>query len=41
LFQVSIALGAVAALTRNRLVWYGSVVVGLAGAVALVAKMVG
>jgi len=29
LFQVSIALGAVAALTRNRLVWYGSLGVGL------------
>lgn len=31
LFQVSIALGAVAALTRNRLVWVGSLVVGAAG----------
>jgi hypothetical protein len=31
LFQVSIALGAVAALTRNRLVWLGSMLVGLAG----------
>jgi type II secretory pathway pseudopilin PulG len=31
LFQVSIALGAVAALTRNRLVWFGSMVVGLCG----------
>ena len=41
LFQVSIALAAVAALTRNRLVWYGSLVVGLAGAAALVAKMAG
>jgi len=30
-FQVSIALGAVAALTRNRLVWLGSMLVGLAG----------
>ena len=39
LFQVSIALSAVAALTRNRLVWYGSFAVGLAGAVVLVAKM--
>ena len=38
LFQVSIALGAVAALTRNRLVWYGSLAVGLAGAVVLVAR---
>jgi uncharacterized protein DUF4337 len=40
LFQVSIALGAVAALTRNRIVWYGSLAVGLAGVVALLAKMV-
>ncbi len=31
LFQVSIALGAVAALTASRLVWVGSGVVGLAG----------
>ncbi len=31
LFPVSIALGAVAALTRARLVWLGSVVVGLSG----------
>jgi len=31
LFQVSIALGAVAALTRNRLVWFGSMAVGLTG----------
>jgi uncharacterized protein DUF4337 len=31
LFQVSIALGAVAALTRNRLVWYASLVLGLGG----------
>ncbi len=33
LFQVSIALGAVAALTRNRLVWFGSMGVGLVGIV--------
>jgi hypothetical protein len=33
LFQVSIALGAVAALTRYRLVWYGSLLAGLAGIV--------
>lgn len=33
LFQVAIALGAVAALTRIRLVWFGSIVLGLAGAV--------
>ena len=31
LFQVSIALGAVAALTRARLVWFGSMGVGLIG----------
>jgi len=31
LFQVSIALGAVAALTRFRLVWYGSLLTGAAG----------
>jgi len=31
LFQVSIALGAVAALTRTRLVWFGSCLVGIAG----------
>jgi hypothetical protein len=32
LLQVAIALGAVAALTRMRLVWYGSILVGLVGA---------
>lgn len=31
LFQVSIALGALAALTRNHAVWWGSIVVGLSG----------
>jgi non-ribosomal peptide synthetase component F len=31
LFQVSIALGAMAALTRNRTVWWGSMLLGLAG----------
>jgi len=31
LFQVAIALGAVAALTRNKPVWWGSLLVGLAG----------
>jgi hypothetical protein len=31
LFQISIALGAVAALTRNRLVWLASIGVGLVG----------
>src|SRR5262249_46657978 len=39
LFQVSIALGAVAALTRNRIVWYGSLAVGLTGTVVLVARL--
>jgi hypothetical protein len=34
-FQVSIALGAVAALTRQRPVWVGSIVVGLVGLVFL------
>ena len=33
LFQVSIALGAIAALTRSRFVWLGSMAVGLAGSV--------
>lgn len=33
LLQVAIALGAVAALTRKRLVWVGSVLLGLAGGV--------
>jgi len=35
LFQVSIALGAVAALTRQRSVWIGSILVGLGGLVFL------
>jgi hypothetical protein len=35
LFQVAIALGAVAALTRSRLVWAGSIVVGMGGAALL------
>ena len=35
IFQVAIALGAVAALTRNRLIWLGSLVLGVAGAVIL------
>lgn len=33
LFQVSIALGAVAALTRNRPVWWGSLLLGIAASV--------
>jgi len=31
LFQVAIALGAVAALSRNRWIWFSSLVLGLAG----------
>jgi hypothetical protein len=34
-FQISIALGAVAALTRKRWVWVGSILVGLGGIVQL------
>jgi Domain of unknown function (DUF4337) len=41
LFQVSIALGAVAALTRNKAVWLGSLAVGLGGLVALGVGLVG
>jgi hypothetical protein len=33
LFQVAIALGAIAALTRVRLVWFGSILLGVAGLV--------
>jgi hypothetical protein len=36
LFQVAIALGAVAALTRTRVVWYGSMLVGGCGAVLFI-----
>ncbi len=36
LFQVAIALGAVAALTRVRIVWLGSMLVGLSGVALLV-----
>lgn len=32
IFQVAIALGAVAALTRNRLIWLGSLLLGVIGA---------
>ncbi|PNS08117.1 DUF4337 domain-containing protein [Solilutibacter silvestris] len=35
LLQVGIALGAVAALTRKKQVWWGSLLLGLAGAVAM------
>ena len=41
LFQVSIALGAVAALTRNRLVWFGSMGVGLVGIVLFAKTLLG
>jgi hypothetical protein len=40
LFQVSIALGAVAALTRTRMVWLASLVLGLAGATVFVWRLV-
>ena len=36
LFQVSIALGAVAALTRSRAVWFGSLLLGAAASVVFV-----
>jgi hypothetical protein len=39
LFQVAIALGAVAALTRNRLVWIGSLFLGLGGLTVAVLSM--
>ena len=39
LFQVSIALGAVAALTRNRMAWAGSMLLGLAGAALFAWKL--
>ena len=41
IFQVSIALGAVAALTRHRLIWLGSLVLGLAGAAFFVVTLMG
>ncbi len=40
LFQVSIALGAVAALTRSQAVWYGSLATGVAGIVFFVMPFV-
>jgi len=39
LFQVAIALGAVAALTRMRLVWYGSLLLGIVGLAMFLAPM--
>jgi hypothetical protein len=41
LFQVCIALGAVAALTRNKLVWIGSLVVGAGGIVLAAYALLG
>lgn len=41
LFQVAIALGAVAALTRLRLVWLASVLVGAGGLFSLVQALIG
>jgi hypothetical protein len=40
LLQISIALGAIAALTVSRLVWYGSVGLGAVGTILLVIPMV-
>ncbi|HYK41208.1 MAG TPA: DUF4337 domain-containing protein [Thermoanaerobaculia bacterium] len=40
LFQVSIALGAVAALTRSRAVWGGSLLMGIAGTVLFAIALV-
>jgi hypothetical protein len=39
-FQVSIALGAVAALTRNRPIWWGSMIIGVLGTVSFLAKLI-
>jgi hypothetical protein len=41
LFQVSIALGAIAALSRNRALWIGSIVVGLSGIILFVLSVLG
>ena len=38
-FQVAIALGAIAALTRSRLVWLGSLLMGIAGAAFFAAPL--
>ena len=40
LLQIAIALGAIAALTRSRFVWYGSVGAGLIGAILFVVGFV-
>jgi hypothetical protein len=41
LFQVSIALGAVAALTKNRAVWFGSLLLGLAATALFASTLLG
>src|SRR5215831_10147910 len=41
LFQVSIALGAVAALTKSRAVWFGSLLLGLAASVLFASTLIG
>ena len=41
LFQVAIALGAVAALTRQRLVWYASMLLGVGGAMLFAKSFLG
>jgi hypothetical protein len=41
LLQISIALGAIAALTVSRLVWFGSIALGAVGAVLLALPMLG
>lgn len=41
LFQVSIALGAVAALTRNRPVWFGSMALGIAATILFAITLLG
>jgi hypothetical protein len=40
LFQITIALGAIAALTRSRAVWIGSIVLGLAAATLLAIPLI-
>jgi hypothetical protein len=39
IFQIAIALSAIGALTRKKLVWYGSVAVGILGTIFLVQAM--
>jgi hypothetical protein len=41
LFQVAIALGAVAALTRSRAVWIGSLLMGAAGTALFIGALIG